>query len=293
MLQTALRPSCMNRGSVFVCHKRFKESSEFLRDDERCGRSKEVNTSELIGQIKSFMDKGRLVSIETIIAQFDVCVGPVHTIIHEELKMRKISVKFVLRVLREDQKERFCYDSRKMVELINSDRAVLGCSGDLRWKLGLLLWPRDQETEFLVEACWLSQTQEGQTEQIHTQTFDDSLFFLPHWHDLHAVGFHWTDSQQEMLCWGFRGVQRDSVRRGQHSSNWVRCISSRTMHQSTTPSLSQTIWPKLASRQFVTLPIVQSLLPVTFAYSRGSEAVVLRQFRRWKRLWRRSLARSH
>ena len=39
------------------------------------------------------------------------------------------------------------------------------------------------------------------------------------------------------------------------------------MHQSTTPSLSQTIWPKWVSRQFVTLSIVQTLLPVTFAYS--------------------------
>ena len=32
--------------SVFECHKRFKEG----RDDERCGRSKAVNTPELIGQ---------------------------------------------------------------------------------------------------------------------------------------------------------------------------------------------------------------------------------------------------
>ena len=31
----------------------------------------------------------------------------------------------------------------------------------MRWKLDLLLWPRDQETEFPAEACWLSQTQEG------------------------------------------------------------------------------------------------------------------------------------
>ena len=46
----------------------------------------------------------------------------------------------------------------------------------MRWKLDLLLWPRDQETEFLVEECWLSQTQEGQTEQIHTQTFDEPFF---------------------------------------------------------------------------------------------------------------------
>ena len=50
MLQTAFRPSCMNRASVFEWHKRFKEARESVRDDERCGRSKEVSTPELIGQ---------------------------------------------------------------------------------------------------------------------------------------------------------------------------------------------------------------------------------------------------
>ena len=64
----------------------------------------------------------------------------------------------------------------------------------MQWKLDLLLWPRDQETEFPVEGCWLFQTQEGQTEQIHPQTFDDP-FFWQIWHDLHALGFHWTDNQ--------------------------------------------------------------------------------------------------
>ena len=50
MLQTTFRPSCMNRAWVFEWHKRFKEGRESVRDDERCGRSKEVNTPELIGQ---------------------------------------------------------------------------------------------------------------------------------------------------------------------------------------------------------------------------------------------------
>ena len=50
MLQTAFRPSCMNRASVFEWHKRFKEGRESVQDDERFGRSKEVNTPELIGQ---------------------------------------------------------------------------------------------------------------------------------------------------------------------------------------------------------------------------------------------------
>ena len=65
------------------------------------------------------------------------------------------------------------------------------------------------------------------------------------------------------------------------------------MHQSTTPSLSQTIWPRWASRQFLTVPIVQTLLPVTFGYSLSSEAIVMRLLRRWKRLWWKSLTCSH
>ena len=53
MLQTAFRPSCMNRASVFEWHKRFKEG----RDDERCWRSKEVNTPELISQRVTVRDR--------------------------------------------------------------------------------------------------------------------------------------------------------------------------------------------------------------------------------------------
>ena len=51
MLQSAaFGASCMNQASVFEWHKRFKEGSESVRDDERCGRSKEVNRPELISQ---------------------------------------------------------------------------------------------------------------------------------------------------------------------------------------------------------------------------------------------------
>ena len=150
MLQTAFGASCMNRASVFEWHERFKEGRESVRDDERCGRSKEINTPELIG-----------------------------------LRIRVTMLRF------------------------------------------------------------------------------------------------WVSSG------------RDSIRRGQYSSNWVSGISTRTMHQSTTPSLSQAIWLRWASRQFLTIPIVQTLHPVTFAYSLSSEAVVMRQLRRWKRLWRRSLTPSH
>ena len=50
MLQTSFRPTCMNWASVFEWYKRFKEARQSVRDDGRCGRSKEVRTPELIGQ---------------------------------------------------------------------------------------------------------------------------------------------------------------------------------------------------------------------------------------------------
>ena len=120
MRQTAFRPSCVNRASVYEWHKKFKEGSESVRDDVRCGRGKKANIPELIGQ----------------------------------------RIRYRIRV-----------------------------------------------------------------------------------------------------------TIRDSVGRGRHSSNRVSGISSRTMLQSTTPSLLQTIWARWAPRQFLTVPIVQTLLPVTFAYS--------------------------
>ena len=39
----------MNQASVFERHKRFKEGRKSVRDDERCGRSKEVNKPVSIG----------------------------------------------------------------------------------------------------------------------------------------------------------------------------------------------------------------------------------------------------
>ena len=50
MLQTAFGPSCVNWASIFEWHKRFKGGRESVRDDERCRKSKELNTLKLVGQ---------------------------------------------------------------------------------------------------------------------------------------------------------------------------------------------------------------------------------------------------
>ena len=149
MLQTAFRPSCMNRTSIFEWHKRFKEGRVSVRDDERCGRTKEIRTPELIGQIKNFIDKDRRMSIETISAQFDVSVGNVHNYLQgteDAEDLHEVCPKGAQR--RSERKTLSWQQGDGQADQFRSHSSW--CSGDLRWKLDLLLWPRDQETEFSV-----------------------------------------------------------------------------------------------------------------------------------------------
>ena len=101
-----------------------------------------------------------------------------------------------------------------------------------------------------------------------------------------SVGTVYTIIREElkmpMICAKFvpKSSGRDSVGKGQLSSNRVSGISTRTMHQSTTPSFSKTIKPRWATRELLSLPIIQTLVPVTFGYSLSSEAVVVRQLKR-------------
>ena len=58
-----------------------------------------------------------------------------------------------------------------------------------------------------------------------------------------------------LLCWGFKGVQEEILSEE---------ATTRTMYQSTTPSLSQIIWPRSVSRQFLSLPCCPDLAPSDF-----------------------------
>ena len=91
-----------------------------------------------------------------------------------------------------------------------------------------------------------------------------------------------------LLCWGLKGVQEE-IPSEEASTVQIGPVAF-PRGQWTSPQLHP------CHRLFDQdghLPIVETLLPVTFGYSLSLEAVVMRQLRRWKRLWRRSLTRSH
>ena len=166
------------------------------------------------------------------------------------------------------------------------------CSGDLQWKLDLLLWPRDQETEF-PSGSMLALPDPRRPDRANPSIdFWWSLFF----DNTGMIYMHWVPTGQTVNKKYYVEVLRE-FRRGPaffKSGQWHFHQDNAPVHNSI---LVTDYLTKMASRQFLTLPIVQTFLLVTFGYSLSSkknlEAVVMRQLGRWKRLWRRSLTRSH
>ena len=80
-----------------------------------------------------------------------------------------------------------------------------------------------------------------------------------------------------LLFWGFKGVQEEIP--SKEASTLQIGSAAFPPGRITSPQLH--LWPRWASRQLLAVPIVQTLLPVTFGYSLSSQAVVMRQLRRW------------
>ena len=70
-----------------------------------------------------------------------------------------------------------------------------------------------------------------------------------------------------LLCWGFKGVQEEIPRK--EASNLQIGSVAFPAGQCTSPQLHpcHRLFDQVGHRQFLSLPIVQILLPVTFAYS--------------------------
>jgi len=70
----------------------------------RPGRHKTVTTQEIIDQINELILEDRRISVKSIAVQPGISREWVGSIIHKDLDMRKLSVKWVPKYLKEDQK---------------------------------------------------------------------------------------------------------------------------------------------------------------------------------------------
>ena len=95
-----------------------------------------------------------------------------------------------------------------------------------------------------------------------------------------------------LLCWGFKGV-KEEISSEEASTLQIGSVAF-PPGQCTSLQLHpcHRLFDQDGHQDSFSASLVQTLLPVTFSYSLSSEAVVMKQLRRGKRPWRRSLTRS-
>ena len=191
--------------------------------------------------------------------------------------MRKICAKFDSRVFREDKKERRCHDSRKMVELINSDPAVLDALATCNesW-----IYCYDPETK-RQSSQWKhadSPRPKKVRQQIHSQTFDDPFF-----DSTGMIYMHWIPTGQTVNKEYYVEVLREFRKRFRRKRPALFKSGQWHFHQDNAPVHNSILVTDYLTKMG-TKTVPQPLVSVTFGYSLSSrknlEAVVMRQLRR-------------
>ena len=78
---------------------RFRDGQESLNDDERNGRPSTSRNDDNIAAIKTVIRGNRHLTIREIAEESNLSLGSVQAILTEDLKMRRVSAKFVPRLL--------------------------------------------------------------------------------------------------------------------------------------------------------------------------------------------------
>jgi len=87
----------------------------------RPGRPKTVTTPEIIDKIHEIILEDRWILAKSIAEQLGISREWVGSIIHEDLDMRKLSVKWILKCLNMDPKRQRCQSSEQLLEFFRPD----------------------------------------------------------------------------------------------------------------------------------------------------------------------------
>ena len=104
-LKKAYGSSSLSRSTIFMWHKRFAEGRSDIKDDVRSGRPQDVRTSRSIENVHYILSNEGRYTIREIGEDTSLSYGIVSRIIHNDLKMKKVSARWIPHILSDEQKE--------------------------------------------------------------------------------------------------------------------------------------------------------------------------------------------
>lgn len=102
-LQKVYGDSCLSNGAISKWINRFKDGRETTEDDTHTGRPVIIKSDKKIAEIQEFILEDRRVTVENVADHFFISYGTAQDIMSNKLGMRRVSARWVPRLLLSDQ----------------------------------------------------------------------------------------------------------------------------------------------------------------------------------------------
>jgi hypothetical protein len=113
--------ACLSLQQMYEWSRKFRNSVTSMADAPRSGQAHRVLTPESIAAAEAIVMDNRRVTLNEIAANLNISYGSAHHIIHDELKFRKASARWVPRHLTPELKERGVDDCEELLRRFEAE----------------------------------------------------------------------------------------------------------------------------------------------------------------------------
>ena len=144
-IQQAFGNEALSPTHIKQWFKCFKDGRASVESNPRSVRPSTSRKEEVMDQVCEKVLEDCHLTVQEIVAKVGISTGSVYSILTEDLNLRRVSAKFVLKLLTEQQKECWKEISEDMLDLANHDPEFIKTiiTGDETWVYGY-----DPETKF-------------------------------------------------------------------------------------------------------------------------------------------------
>jgi len=117
-IQRVFGDDAMGFTQIKEWYNRFKDGCTSVESDARSGRPSASRNDELIDQVRTLVMQDRRVTVRKLAEEVGISTGTVHSILTDDLAMRRVSAKFVPKLLTMKQKKLRLEASQDTVDYI-------------------------------------------------------------------------------------------------------------------------------------------------------------------------------
>ena len=144
-IQTAFGDDAMGTTQIKEWYNRFKDGRTTVESEPRSGRPSTCRNDQFIPEVNTVVMRDRRVTIREIAEEVGISTFSAHSIVVEDLAMKRVAAKFVPKLLTAEQKQLRVDVSQDMLDSTNRCPDFMNTiiTGDESWVYGY-----DPETKF-------------------------------------------------------------------------------------------------------------------------------------------------